>query len=250
MTAIAQLKDCGPTVIHNAIRHGAGDVDYAQRSLIGADHWVDRFGCVNAQGEVVVRRWTADRVIAALQRFERRNGRRPNATDLHRRAGVGQTLGPPRRSLPTVATCRRFFGSVSAALNAAGFVSTPGVASRSRLKSCQYCGKEITAWRKSKRFCGPQCSNAVLIERRHRVERRARRCHWCHDVVPTTRKLGAKFCGAKCQEAARTYRRYRAWKAGRQCTCCGKELPLVKRSDASFCSKQCGRQWRRGTTGR
>ena len=77
--------------------------------------------------------WTRERIIAAIQRWEKRTGKPPVVRDWRRSNGVGHgghmKVGK-RGSRPCVATVQREFGSWNAGLIAAGYepraLGTPG----------------------------------------------------------------------------------------------------------------------------
>ncbi len=139
----------------------------AHRSCLSQDLWLDRFGHMDPlTGELVVKRWTRERVVMRLQAFAREHGRSPSRRDLH-----GLTKGqhsPPTVSMvrwPNYTTVRELFGSLDAALEAAGLDRPERLRAYERRVRCAECGRMFTARQSTARFCDRNCAHAAKLVR-------------------------------------------------------------------------------------
>lgn len=99
--------------------------DPAIKRRDGLDRYQDWFGVEDSRtGEVIVWKWTAERVVRALQRWTRERGRAPRTVDADRIGSppIKRGFGLEQvkvNGLPSQKTVRKFFGTWSAGLDAA-----------------------------------------------------------------------------------------------------------------------------------
>jgi hypothetical protein len=139
--------------------------------------------------------WTAERIIAALQRWARKHGRPPSAEDWRRALGSERYLtGRWRpRSRPSTTRVADVFGSWTEGLRRAGLLGP---------RLCASCGETFTAKRVTHRFCSKTCWN--------RADRAAslgeiapRDCGFCGESFTPKRYRTTRFCSKSCADTLR-----------------------------------------------
>lgn len=97
-------------------------------------------------------------------------------------------------------------------------------------KTCAYCGKRFTTYKKKTRFCSNSCESRA----RYADRREERTCPVCGEVFSVPKRSRKIYCSPKCSGKAHT-KKFR-----RTCEICGKEFETIPSEDCRTCSPKCG----------